>query len=99
MPDAHDFRVQAELYLELSRRMSLRGDAEYCRVRAARCSAMAIECESGRSSSAPAALSLPPENEGRNHAAADITNLGVRENALESVANLDPALVILDREQ
>ena len=57
MPDAHYFRVQAELYLELSRQMSLLGDAEYCRVRAERCLATAVELEgeSARAPSAPAA--------------------------------------------
>jgi hypothetical protein len=56
VPDAHYFRMQAELYLELSRRMSLLGDAEYCRVRAERCLATAteLEDESARSPSASA---------------------------------------------
>jgi len=31
--DAQYFRVQAELYFELARHMSVRNDAEYCRVR------------------------------------------------------------------
>jgi hypothetical protein len=43
--DARYFRTQADLYLELSRRMSLQGDAEYFRVLAARHLAMALELE------------------------------------------------------
>jgi hypothetical protein len=43
--DAQYFRSQAELYRELARRMSLRGDAEYCRIHAAHCLARAIELE------------------------------------------------------
>jgi hypothetical protein len=43
--NAHHFRSQAELYLELARRMSLRGDAEYCRIIAERCVTRAIELE------------------------------------------------------
>ena len=60
MPDAHYFRVQAELYFELSRQMSLLGDAEYCRVRAERCLATALELEgeSARSVSASAASAM-----------------------------------------
>jgi hypothetical protein len=60
VPDAHHFRVQAELYFELSRQMSLLGDAEYCRVRAERCLATAVELEdeSACSPSAPAASTI-----------------------------------------
>lgn len=36
MQNAHYFRSQAKLYFELARRMSLREDAEYCRVTAER---------------------------------------------------------------
>jgi hypothetical protein len=43
--DAHYFRPQAQLYVELGRRMSLRGDAEYCRITAERCMARAVELE------------------------------------------------------
>jgi len=45
MRDAHYFRSQAELYRELARCMSVRGDAEYCRIHAAHCLARAIELE------------------------------------------------------
>jgi hypothetical protein len=52
--DAHHFRSQAELYLELAKRMSLRGDAEYCRILAERCVARAAELETqGESAAAP----------------------------------------------
>jgi len=43
--DAYHFRSQAVLYFELAERMSLRGDAEYCRIIAARCLARAAELE------------------------------------------------------
>jgi hypothetical protein len=43
--DAHHFRSQALLYSELAERMSLRGDAEYCRIVAERCRARAAELE------------------------------------------------------
>jgi hypothetical protein len=43
VPDAHYFRSQAELYFELARHMSLRADAEYCRVIAERYTATAAE--------------------------------------------------------
>jgi hypothetical protein len=43
--DAHYFRTQAELYFELSRRMSVRSDAEYCRVMAERNLSRAIDLE------------------------------------------------------
>ena len=45
MLDAHHFRSQALLYSELAERMSLRGDAEYCRIIAERCLARATELE------------------------------------------------------
>ena len=45
MQDAHHFRSQAELYHELARRMSVRSDAEYCRIHAEHCLARAIELE------------------------------------------------------
>ena len=52
MQDAHYFRLQAELYFELARRMSLRQDAEYCRIRAERHMSTAADLErhSGASS-------------------------------------------------
>jgi hypothetical protein len=43
--DAHCFRVQAELYFELARRMSLAQDAEYCRVTAERHISQAVDLE------------------------------------------------------
>jgi hypothetical protein len=45
VPNAQYFRTQAALYLELSRRMSLKGDAEYFRVLAGQHSAAAAERE------------------------------------------------------
>ena len=45
MQDAHYFRVQAELYLELARRMSLAQHAEYCRVTAERHMSQAVDLE------------------------------------------------------
>ena len=59
MLDAHHFRSQAELYFELARRMSLSGDAEYCRVIAERCQARAIELEAADSASATALRDIP----------------------------------------
>ena len=58
MLDAHHFRSQAQLYRELARRMSLRGDAEYCRIIAERCVARAIELETD-SESATALRDIP----------------------------------------
>ena len=45
MQNAHHFRSQAELYFELSRRMSLRRDAEYYRVTAERLLSTAVDLE------------------------------------------------------
>lgn len=45
MQDAHYFRSQAELYRELALCMSVRTDAEYCRIHAEHCLARAIELE------------------------------------------------------
>jgi hypothetical protein len=69
--DAHYFRTQAALYFELSRQMSLRGDAEYCRVRAERHLAMAAEREgeNANPSSSPQASSPAQASEGWDHAA------------------------------
>jgi hypothetical protein len=68
--DAHHFRTQAELYLELSRRMSLRTDAEFCRVRAARNLAAAVELEREQpGSSSPETSSSPEASEESDHAA------------------------------
>jgi hypothetical protein len=71
--DAHYFRTQAALYFELSRQMSLRGDAEYCRVHAERHLAMAAEREgegeNANSSSSPQASSPAQASEGWDHAA------------------------------
>ena len=58
MLDAHHFRSQALLYSELAERMSLRGDAEYCRIVAERCRARAIELET-HSESATALRDIP----------------------------------------
>jgi hypothetical protein len=44
--DAHHFRAQAQLYFELARRMSLRVDADYCRVIAERNLSRAADLES-----------------------------------------------------
>jgi hypothetical protein len=57
MPDVHYFRSQAELYLALSRRMSLCGDAEYFRGLAARHLAAACELD-GEGATSPAASSF-----------------------------------------
>jgi hypothetical protein len=43
--DAHYFRVRAELYFELARMMSVRQDAEYCRITAERLTAKAADLE------------------------------------------------------
>jgi len=56
--DAHHFRSQARLYSELAERMSLRGDAEYCRIVAERCRARATELETD-SESATALKDIP----------------------------------------
>ena len=45
MQDAQYFRTQAELYFELSRQMSIRSEAEYCRVIAERNLSRAIDLE------------------------------------------------------
>jgi hypothetical protein len=45
MSDAHYLRSQAALYFELARRMSIRSDAEYCRVIAERHLSRAIDLE------------------------------------------------------
>lgn len=58
MLDAHHFRSQALLYSELAGRMSLRGDAEYCRIIAERCRTRAIELEAD-SASATALRDIP----------------------------------------
>jgi hypothetical protein len=51
--DAQHFRSQALLYSELAERMSVRGDAEYCRILAERCLARAAELETdGQSATA-----------------------------------------------
>jgi hypothetical protein len=64
--DARYFRSQAELYLELSRRMSLHGDAEYFRVVAGRhlTAANELEREGATSTTALAASSSTQANEG-----------------------------------
>jgi len=63
--DAHHFRSQAQLYSELAERMSLRGDAEYCRIVAERCLAQAIELEAhGESDEALRDIPSSPESTG-----------------------------------
>jgi hypothetical protein len=57
--DAHHFRSQAQLYRELARWMSLRGDAEYCRIIAERCQARAIELETHSEPAATALRDIP----------------------------------------
>jgi hypothetical protein len=49
--DAHYFRLQADLYFELAGRMSLRQDAEYCRVTAERHALTAADLEKHSSAS------------------------------------------------
>ena len=46
MQDAQYFRSQAELYFELSQRMSLHDDVEYFCIQAEHCLARAMELES-----------------------------------------------------
>jgi hypothetical protein len=62
--DAHYFRTQAELYLELSRRMSLHGDAEYFRVLAGRhlAAALVLEGAGATSKSSPTAYTQANED-------------------------------------
>ena len=45
LQDAQYFRTRAELYFALSRRMSIRSDAEYCRIIAERNLSRAIDLE------------------------------------------------------
>ena len=54
MQDARHFRSRAELYFELAGLMSLRCDAEYCRVTAERHLAAAIALEHTGSMPVPA---------------------------------------------
>jgi len=69
--DARYFRSQAELYLQLARQMSLRVDAQYCRVCAGRYAARAAELEAGEpNSSTPADASSEKMDAG--HAAASV---------------------------
>jgi hypothetical protein len=70
MSNVHYFRSQAELYFELARRMSIRADAEYCRVTAERYAAMAAElgAETASVSSLPETPSAD-RNMGADHAA------------------------------
>jgi hypothetical protein len=62
--DAHYFRTQAELYLELSRRMSLHRDAEYFRVLAGRHLAAALELEGEGATVKSPPAACPQANEG-----------------------------------
>lgn len=53
MRDAHYFRMQAALYSELARRMSVGNDAEYCRVMAERYATAAADLEKHPESATP----------------------------------------------
>jgi hypothetical protein len=69
VPDTHYLLSQAELYLELARRMSLRADAEYCRVIAERYAATAAEREAEAASAGSSTeISTASANVGLSHA-------------------------------
>ena len=67
MSDAHHLRSQAALYFELARRMSIRSDAEYCRVTAERHLAAAIAFEHAGSMPVPARCPSATESADQEH--------------------------------